>query len=208
MRYSITTTTQPEGLPLTLPSMKNFLRITGNTEDELITDFIAQATDMAQLYLRRSLITRSLTLTLDGVPRNNSPWWDGVREMAISELTSYSNAIILPYPPAIAITSVTSYSTSDTSAVLASSNYFLDTAGGRLCLASGGQWPTDVRDQKAIEILYTAGYGTAPEHIPQGILAGLRMLTAHLYNNRDCAEIPDNAKSAFDAYRIMDSLGF
>ena len=173
-----------------------------------IAAMIAQAANMAELYLRRSLITRTIKLTLDSLPlaNNRQEWWSGSREGSISELYKVADSIRLPYPPIIAISSFTYYTTDDSSNTLASSNYFLDESG-RLCLTNGGSWPQNLRDKKAIEIVYTAGYGDTPDQLPQGLQGAIRLLVSKIYQDRDCAELPDNVIYALDPYKMID-LGY
>jgi len=202
MRSEVEIYTQPEGLPITLPSAKEFLRVTGNSEDQLITDLIGQAANMAELYLKRSLITRTMKLTLDGLPlKNPNQWWNGVKQGAISDLYESANFIDLPYSPIISITSITYYDTSDTSATFDSSNYFLDSAGAKVCLTNSGIWPTSLRPYKSMEILYKAGYGESPENLPFGLQSAIRLLVSFLYQNRDCAEMPEGVLAALNYYR-------
>ncbi len=210
MRGTVTTVTASEGLPITLTAAKNHLRITNNLEDAYITELVRQATDMVETYLRRSLITKSLKLTLDRPPfsANSRDWWDGMREGSMNDLYCHSEYIELPFPPLISITTFAYYTSSDTSATLSSDNYFADSAGGRVCLKQGGQWPSDLRSRKSIEITYQAGYGTAPSDIPPTIQAGIRAVVANLYTSRDCPEMPDSAKSLLNPYRILHEMRF
>jgi len=208
MRYSTTVVTASEGLPITIDGAKNYLRITNDLEDNLIVDLIRQATDMVETYLRKSLITKSLKLTLDRIPfsKSSDEWFDGVQERAITDIYQEADYINLPLSPIISITSFTYYDTTDTSATLASTNYFLDSAGSRLCLKQTGSWPSDLRNRNAIEIIYKAGFGVAPKDIPPGIQAGVRSMVSALYNNRDCPDIPDSIKVMLKPYRTLEQM--
>jgi len=210
MRYSIDIVTQPKGQPISLANAKAYLRVTNNLEDELIDSLIGQAANHVELYLRRSLITRDIKLTLDSLPMKNSSnqWWDGVQQGAIGQLSQVADTIILPYPPIVSVTSITSYSSADASSVLDTSNYFLDASGSRICLKQGGLWPVDLRSKKAMEIIYKAGYGSVPSDIPQGIQGAVRAMVSFLYQNRDCLEIPESIENMLKPYRIIDSIAY
>ncbi len=210
MRYSIDITVQPKGQPISLANAKAYLRVTNNLEDELIDSLIGQAANYVELYLRRSLITRTLKLTLDSLPlkSTSSQWWDGVQQGAIGQLSEAASSIILPYPPIATVTSITCYSSADVSSVLDTSNYYLDTSGARICLKQGGLWPVDLRAKQAMEIIYTAGYGAVPSDIPQGIQGAVRAMVSHLYQNRDCLEMPESIENMLKPYRILDSIAY
>ena len=67
--------------------------------------------------------------------------------------------------------------------MFSSSNYLVDTASnpGRVALNQNSVWPTGLRSVNAVEIEFTAGYGTAtdvPEAIKQGILLWIKLLFA------------------------------
>ena len=47
------------------------------------------------------------------------------------------------------------------------------------------EWPTADTRQDAIKITYIAGYGGAPDDVPQGIRHAILMLVAHWYEHRE-----------------------
>jgi hypothetical protein len=204
MIQSVTTVTPPAAEPVTLAEAKAWLRITDSVEDTIIGNIITTATEQAEQYTRRAFINRTLKLTLDRFPlASGQPWWDGVREMAISELTRQGDYIDLPFPPLVSITSVTTFSRADASSVMPSSDYRADTAGARICLSDTAGWPTNLRDQAAIEIVYVAGYGASASNVPMTIRQGILAQVAELYHSRDCGELCSFATAMLSRYRVM-----
>lgn len=201
--------TTAEATPaVSLADAKLWLRVdSGNTDDDdVITDMISAATDSAKEYLRRSLINRTLKATFDEFPKrptDRAGWWDGVRQGSITEIHSDSDLIILPFPPLVSVTSVTTYDTANSGSVFSSSNYTADTSGGRIYLDYGQTWPTDLRDYAAIEVVYVSGYGSAASDIPPAITTAIRMHVMEMYEQRTFCDIPTNCKKMLDPYRII-----
>jgi len=79
---------------------------------------------------------------------------------------------------------------------------------GRIRLKQSGTLTGPYRDQNAIEIEYTCGYGAASENIPAPIVRAVKQLAAMLYNNRgDCStdELMNRsgAASIMRAYEVV-----
>jgi len=209
MRESIEVVTKATATDIvSVAEMKTYLRIESSDDDTIIGTFIDSAVDAVQQYLRRTLITSTYRLTLDAIPRRSSEeWWDGMREGAVTELTGGDDYIILPMGPLLTVTSMTTYGTDNSGTVFAASNYFVDTAGDRLCLDYGAVWPTSLRDQAAIEIEYTAGYGASKTAVPGSIIQAVMKVAAKMYEDRGCdcmAELRN--METLSQYRRMDSL--
>ncbi len=195
--------TPPATGAVTLDSLKVFMRLTGDDEDTLLQTLLDAATDQVELYLGRSLITRTLRLTLDRFPIARCElWWDGVREGAIAALTGSSGPIRLPRPPILSITSLTTYTPDDTASVLDPTAYRLDSASGAIVLKDGRSWPTGLREQGGIEIDYQAGYGPNPANVPAAIRTAIMMQAAQSYDSRVCGDLCDGAVKACKSYRI------
>jgi hypothetical protein len=91
----------------------------------------------------RALLEQSITLKMD--------YWPG-------------EAIELPRPPLISITSVSTLSEADVATTYSSSNYYIITEAipGKLLLKIGVTAPTNTaRDYGGFQIIYKAGYGTS-----------------------------------------------
>lgn len=161
-------TTQPSIEPVTSTEAKLHCRIDASTEDSLIAFWIETARLQAEDISRRSFITRTYTAFLDAWP---------------------SDIFELPYPPLLAVTSIKYYDDAGGAAVtFSSSNYQVDTHSepGRVALKSAADWPSvTLRDINGVEIIYTAGYGSAATDVPDRYKAAMLLLIAHYYENRE-----------------------
>lgn len=207
---SITEVTAPAELAVSLNMVKGHIRIedTDVDEDALLFGLMRTAVDWTQKYLGRSLVTRTMRLTMDTPP--DEPWRAGFK-VGI-KTTKIDRAIELPYPPLQAVTSIVTYDDADAATTFGASNYFVDTASapGRVVLRKDAVWPSEAdRTANAIEITYTAGYGATMGLVPEGIRQGILMLVGHLYENRDVVEamsmsiVPMGVKSVLHPYRVL-----
>ena len=209
MRKSITVVTPEAADLVTLSAMKAFLRVDGSDEDDIITEFIAAATEEAKNYTKRSLINRTLKFTLDRIPpREHKEWWDGVRQASISVLHGDSDSITLPFPNLQSVTSFVTYDDADNASTFDASNYGADTAGARIYLKQGDTWPSDLRDHAAIEITYVSGYGATAADVPSSIISAVKMHVMEMYEMRKFCDIPAGSCKLLSRYRIMDGLSY
>lgn len=190
---SLTLVTPPIGLPVSLAMVKDQLRLNDDdtTEDALLMGLIRSATETTEAFTGRALISRTLRLTLDAVP--DTAFEPGFRIGVRSE--PRERAIELLRPPLISVSSIVTYDDTDTAITFAASNYFVDAARepGRVVLRNGAMWPANAdRTANAIEITYTAGYGTRIGDVPEPIRQAILMLIAQLYEHRG-EEVADDA---------------
>lgn len=170
MNERLTQTVAPAAAAVDLEDAKHHLRVESDAEDQLIESQIATATDWAEDFTGRQLITATWKLTLD-----RWPWTDHIR---------------LPRPPVTAITSVTYHKSDGTSATMDAADYELDAssdhANARLYLTTNADWPSDtLRRYAGIEVVYTAGYGDSSDDIPTIYRNAIQMVVGSLYENRE-----------------------
>jgi hypothetical protein len=72
-----------------------------------------------------------------------------------------------------------------------------------------GYWPSVLYVPNAVQIHYTAGYGTTLQAVPHGVKAAILMIVSNLYENRvptkdDEEQIPKTARSLLWPYRVID----
>jgi uncharacterized phiE125 gp8 family phage protein len=206
--------TAPASEPVTASELRSHLRA-DSTElpDAEANALIAEARQMIEDLIGLAFISQSWRLSLDRWPGGAEAWWDGVRQMAISELyaANYMTSVMLPRWPLASITSVTVFDEdSNSQAVTVANTFDVDTyqVPGRLTLKRGSTWPIALRANDAIQIIYVSGYANAAA-VPAPMKRALKQLAAFLYTNRgDTCEPADamqksGAAGLFDTYRPM-----
>jgi len=158
--------TAPALEPLTLVDAKEHLRVTATSEDAYITTLITVARRSLEVMIQRALITRSLKAYADYFPS--------------------SRVIELPFPPLVAVSAlkyIVSGSTTETYTTYAAANYRVDVNSqpGRIILLDGYYWPDVWNNGDAVEISFTAGYGTGRTTIPKELIQALLLLISHWY---------------------------
>ena len=209
MRHSLTLVTPPASEPVTLAEAKAWARIDTADDDGLLAGLIAAARQAAEEYLRRSLVTQTWRLTVDGEAGGRGEWTPGVYDLPVNHFdAALPDAIDLPRGPVQSITAVTTYDAANAAAVFAPAGYRCDPA--RLLLNPGYSWPAGLRTPGGTDILYTAGYG-APADVPRPIRTGLLIHAASLYEQRglcdDAAGLPPGCLALYAPYRIAAPRG-
>lgn len=206
-RRSLSVTASTDSLVVSVFDMMTELREDDDTRAPLIEGYIDAATEVVKEYLRRSLRTETLALTLDGFGRGGD--WDlrlgpGMHSGSIRALRGYSDIIELPKGPVQSIASVVTYGRDNAPATFATAAYRLDAAGERLVLNEGYTWPSDLRDEGAVVVTYVAGYGAA--NVPAPIREAIKEHVKGLYDGCARGVLSDGAKALLAPYRRMDAL--
>ena len=177
-------------------------------EENFIDNCITDARIIFEAATGIACIDQTWRLTLDRWPTQADPWWDGVREMAVSELYSSDRGpeyVTLPRYPLQSITSMVTYDQSDTQGAITVATVFnVDTESfpGRVALRAGQSWPTALRQRNAIEIDYVAGFGTAATDVPRNIRRAILNMTNFLYENRGVGCGSGQVMSASGAWEL------
>jgi len=159
-------TSVPAVEPLTAADFRGHARVTATTEDTYITSLLKAARLHVENYLRRKLITQTITITMDAFPGGN---------------------FSLPFPPAIALTTVKYRDTASTQQTLAPTPT-MRLGNPNLCaviLEPDAGWPSTDDESQAIEIAVQVGYGATGASVPESILLAIKQLTSHWYENRE-----------------------
>jgi len=200
--------TAPAVEPITVAEVKSQLRITGTDDDAQIDLYIQAAREQCETYTGIALITQVWNLTLDHWPTAREPWWDGVRQGSIGDLSSSSRAsdIMLPRYPLQSVDAINA----DGESVVVATTFITDTQQmpGRLVLKFGQIFPDIIDRANAIDIQYTAGYGAASTDVPAPLRLALIQMASHLYEHRGdgCSTVDamekSGAKNMFDSYIV------
>lgn len=187
-------TVAPATEPVTTTELKTYLAIDGTDFDTLLGDLIEEARQEIEDTTGIAMINQTWKLSLDNWPGYREPWWDGVRQGHINQLSGVPNEVRLPRYPLSSITSVTTYDEDSNSTSITVADVFdVDTQQrpGRIVLQSGQAWPVALRDTNAIEIVYVAGYGAAASSVPAPLRAAVRNLAAYLFEHRGECTVSD-----------------
>jgi len=160
-------TVAPTTPVITLQDMKDHARISQSNGDATLLRMIGAATESAEQYMNRGLLTQTWQLTLR---------WFG-------------DVIYLPMAaPLQSVTSVKYYDTTGALTTLATTYYDVDTVSrpGRILRAANQSWPP-LQSGKLlgrIQITYVVGWATA-DLVPERIKQGIRLYVSWLDADRD-----------------------
>jgi len=165
---SFKVTTAPAAEPILVAEAKNQLRIDTSDEDTILGDYITAARQTLEVLMRRAFITQTITLKYDSFP-------------------SESDGIVLPRPPAIAITSIQYVDSDGDDQTWSSDDYSLDSNSqpARIVPVYNVDFPTTRTQANAVTVVYTAGYGSARTDVPESIRLAIRLLVGTYYENRE-----------------------
>lgn len=164
--------TAPATEPVSLQEAKDHLRISGTSEDTLITSLIESARIQVENYLNRALITQT---------------WDVFYD-------EWKNEMLLPYPPVQSVTSVKYYDLDGAEQTLSASNYWSVTQSdpGSIVRKYETTWPElQYGRPSAIVVRIVVGYGAADD-VPEPIKHGIKILLTDLYEQRGSVVVGAN----------------
>lgn len=168
--FGLTVVTEPAVEPLALSEVMEQLRYPHVSENLLIESLIKAARKYIETATGRALITQTLRLTRDCFPT----WKEGY-------------TFRLPSPPLQTVSSIQYTDTAGATQTVTAAEYVVDATSvpGRVGLAYGYTWPTDVIEQIAsVNVNYVAGYGLAAA-VPHDIKQAMRLLIGHWFVNRE-----------------------
>ena len=185
---AIRRTTDASTEPVTTAEAKFHLRetLSDASNDAYIATLITAARHACEESIQRSLITTTWTLTLDSFP----------------------DAIRLPYPQILSVTSVSYIDEAGDSQTLDPQDYIVDTNSepGWIVPAVETTWPTTQDRINAVTVVYTAGYGSSASNVPQAIKHWIKLAIGDMYERRELSATPsvpqDFARYLIDPYRV------
>lgn len=185
---SVVLITDSQGPAISLEDVKDHLRITEDDRDSDLLLLIYAAENHIENYLGRSLINKGYRLKLD----------------------CFKQTIEIPKPPLVSVESIKYIDSDGNQQTVTASDYIVDADAtpGRVVPAYGLSWPSARSIINAVEIEYTAGYGTTPDDIPDAIKHALKLLIGHFNENTEqttvvsMSDISFGVESLCAPYRI------
>lgn len=187
LKYKVTT--PPASEPVTLAEAKAHLRVSIDDDDDLISELIATARELCELWTSRAFLTTTFRLTLNRFPGQLFDPWGVFRN---TEREPYGVLFPIPIPVAdlISVTSLSYVDVNGSTVVLDPSLYQVETgAPGRVYPAYGRTWPASRIQAEAITIVFVAGFTADPAQLPKRVKAAIKLLVSHLYENREATTV-------------------
>jgi hypothetical protein len=199
--------TPPDTEPVAIDEQRDFMRVDGCYDDGVIAALLISAREMAEFYLRRSLVTRTLRAFLERFPGQGTttPGYGRGPSFSTQHLDNFTRNLVtmrgeakgdddgrihLPFPPIKQIVSVNYIdAATGNAAVVPQGDYIFDSDGSLLAPAYGKSWPTARLIPGAVWVDYVAGYG-APGDVPQSIRLWIQRKAADLNENRELVDDP------------------
>jgi len=167
-RPMIIVTTPPAGEPVTLAEVKALARVDHSEDDALLESRIKVARESVERRCGIAMLTQTLKLVTDGFG---------------------SAGLQLPRPPLQSVTSIVYKDPRHEAVTLAPSEYLVRGAGGSAFVLPATSWPTTDGLFGAVEVTYVAGYGDAPDDVPEPLREAVKQIVAHLYDNPTGASV-------------------
>lgn len=165
MRPRLVQVTAPTQEPVTAAQMAAHSRIDVD-DDELLGVYIKAARQWCEAYTRRAFITQTWDMYLDAWP---------------------SSPVHVPLPPLQSVTSWKYTDDSGNQSTWSSANYLVSAGTpGRITTVSDATFPTvTLQEADGVVIRFVCGYGSTPDDTPETVRQAIRLLAAHLYENRE-----------------------
>ena len=167
MKYrSYKVTSDPSVEPITTAEAKTHLRIDSSDEDTLIGNYITAARKLCENLARRSFITQTITMKLDGFS---------------------GGEILLPRSPAQSVTSIQYIDTDGATQTWSSSLYDVDVNSNpaRVTPIYDEDFPDTRAEANAVTVTFVAGFGDATTDVPEEIRLLIRLMVGHWFENRE-----------------------
>lgn len=179
--------TPPAVEPVSLETVKQYLRVDGTDEDALIASLIKSARETGEELARRAFITQTLELILDAFPTD-------------LQLEVWR-------PPLQSVTSVKYYDTNNIEATWTDYTVNARSEPGRIHFNSLPG--VSLLESGGVVVRYVAGYGNSETSVPERLKQAILALVGHWYENRETVnvgnivnELPINAKQVFVSERV------
>lgn len=174
---------QAAQMPVSLAELRDFLKISHQSEDALIAGYIRAATGACENFTGRKLINQQWQMTLND--------WG-------------SNIIDIPLTPVLSLDKI-EYWTDAAFSEISAGNYLLDkdSFGPRIMPAAGFIWPDPDRDVEGIRITVTAGFGSSQNEVPHDIRLGILHWIASIYDEAGAGQAAIMAEKLWQPYRRL-----
>ena len=189
---NLITSIDPLVEPVTLTQAKEWMRVDGTDQDDVITDLITDARVWAEEYTRRAFIDRNLDATFDRLPPVGADLYLPFPVVSILLSVSYDDTANLP------------------NTIVIDTDVEVEPLFGLVRVLPDFSWPQDVR--KTVW-KYTAGYGSDADAVPGAVKRAILLAVAQMFELRIDQPVgaqvskPQNKSSEglLNAFRMMEA---
>ena len=217
MLTSLLRTIDPTVEPITLDEAKQQSRVTVTDDDAWFPAKIAVARSYVETQTGRALLQQTWRASFSHFPRFH-------RGVAHDSFYGYGSgygfacsefgwimpgALLLPRPRLIGIGSVQYYDSYGAQHTLDPSQYTvaMDSEPASLQPTVGSWWPaTQSGRPDAVQVTYTAGYGSTADAVPGDLQLAQLLLIAHWYENREATVLPTTGTGPVEIPLGVDEL--
>jgi len=190
--YTYTVTAPPAKLAVSLPTVKNHLKITGTNQDDLLTAYITAAIDYAEKFTRRDFITRTYKTFRDFFPGFSEGYYQNVFSILPSDVGNIGFEI---RKSPLQTIDLIQYFVAGVLTTVDATTYYNTLEGdySEVLTVASAAWPTnaDIRLQ-AVQVTFKTGFGDSDTDMPPWVTEGVIQHVADMYANRgDCGEFGD-----------------
>lgn len=179
--------TAPAVEPVAKTDVKETLRFSSTSEDDLLDRLIETARRDVEARLSRQLITATYDV-----------WFDDFAELEDSRL---------PMPPLQSVSYIKYYDADGDEETVSNSIYEVisQVEPAYVRLAYDQQWPAPRSQAGAVWLRMVCGYGDAASDVPGPIKDAIRLLIGHMFIYRDGTPPPQNVDWLLDWYVIEEA---
>ena len=165
MTFALELSTAAASEVMSAAEAKRHMRVIADDDDAYIDTIISAATKYTEDTLGSSLITQTWKMYMDCFP----------------------GMIELPRGPVQAVSSIEYIDTNGDTQTLAASKYTVDLKSQRprITPSYNESWPSTRGIVNSVTVTFISGYGDTCDAVPVQIVQAIKMLTAHLYENRE-----------------------
>ena len=176
--------TGPATEPLSVDDVRPFFRLVHDGADSFLTPLIAAARERCERITGRALISQQWKLTL-------TRWPSVGAERSGDDYDLGGPLIRLPKPPLITVDEVKYVDLNGTLTTLATNQYVVDTTTEPATISPAFQsgsnayviWPIIRVQRAAIQVKFTAGYGTSGADVPWEIKERIKNYVAYCFEH-------------------------
>lgn len=186
-------TTAPDDWPITLTELKAQLNIdvAYNDDNTFLETIIKSATRWLEQRTGQSFIKQQRVQYMDRFP-------------SCLKFCIHNGPVLLT-GAGVSAPVIKYYDSQDVEQTWSSSNYWLDTNAFEPSVTAKYSWPSIGDRPSPISVTYFAGFGVDSSSVPDTIKSALKLIGAHLYNNRvpEIESVKDFARLEFGVERIL-----